>query len=451
MPKQRETYHWSKRRRLEDMPPSEMIDEIFGLIGSGSLYFNGAQRLCQATCRDHGDNAAEAVRAFASLGASGNCSQNIERDAYVWLRQMFGCALEPSRIWLYLQSPGKIAASYEKVPVLSIHEVFSAVWHAGVVQRQVSLYGPNGESSLRVFWKNAMERLEWARKHPATQGKTLDELSMLFPFVLFADGVEVFTNDEFIVWCWAVHTTAASGDSWDTRFPILALETSRLKDHDVRDKVHADVANYIAWEMLVLESKCFPTKWYLDEDFAVGTQRHARRGDHLAGGFGGIFCGIKGDRKERRNIHRFARHYQATFVCDQCLAMSTTSLCSVPELWYTSFGVDAGWRKTLIDHETYISSERRLSPFIVVRGYRHELAFGDLMHDLFIGAGNHHVANHMVVLAEHGCVRDDENRVVWDFDNALNVLMLRLRRWCHAHKCRHPPLVFLGGCYRGRA
>ena len=249
---------WSKRRRLDEMESSEMMDEIFELIGTGALYFNQAQRLCRASCRDHGGNAAEAVQAFATLGASGNASQNIERDAFSWLKNMFGTGLQPSQIQLYLQSSGRISAEWENVAVLSIHEVFSAVFHAGSDQQNLSLWGGNGDSKLREFWKNAMAHVAWAKNHPATQGRSVEELAKIFPIVIFVDGVEVFTNNEFVMWCWAVHTTAGNGDSWDTRFPIIAIEKNRMRDADVRMKCHADIANFIAWEMEVMESKVFP-------------------------------------------------------------------------------------------------------------------------------------------------------------------------------------------------
>ena len=122
---------------------------------------------------------------------------------------------------MYLQTPGKIGASWNQVPVLSPHEVFSAVWRAGPLQRSMSLFGPSGNTSLENFWRHATANLEWAKLHPATQGLDEDGLSKLFPMFFFIDGVEVYTNNEYVIWCWSMLPTSGSGDSWDTRFPMF--------------------------------------------------------------------------------------------------------------------------------------------------------------------------------------------------------------------------------------
>jgi hypothetical protein len=101
-----------------------------------------------------------------------------------------------------------------------------------------------------------------------------------------------------------------------------------MKDPEVRSKVYADVAAYINWEVQVLESKMFPEKWY-NAPFVEGTLRHNRRGTYFAEGFGGIFAGIKGDRKARKEVHRFQRNYASTFICERCVAM-----LSVFCLWF---------------------------------------------------------------------------------------------------------------------
>jgi hypothetical protein len=183
------------------MDDSEMLETIFDMLGRGTLYFDQAHRLCRASANDSQGYAAEAVLRFAKLGAGGKHSQNIERDAYRWLNSMLRIKTEPANIVLRLQNPWEIGAKFEEVPVLSIHEMFSALYHAGPIQQTVSLWGQSGRYGIRNFWAQAMQKLEWARKHPGTQNKTMDELAKILPIVFFIDGVEIFKNNEYVIWC----------------------------------------------------------------------------------------------------------------------------------------------------------------------------------------------------------------------------------------------------------
>ena len=70
-----------RRGRVEDMPQSEMFGEIMTQIGMGGTDFTCASRLANAAVRE--GMKSRAVLAFASLGAGGKNSSNIERDAHV--------------------------------------------------------------------------------------------------------------------------------------------------------------------------------------------------------------------------------------------------------------------------------------------------------------------------------------------------------------------------------
>ena len=188
-----------KRKRLDEMDESELVETVFDLLGRGAIYFSDAQRLCHAATND--GLAQEAVMRLGRLGTSGKRSQNIERDAYRWLNSMIDIGVEPQRIPFYVQQPGRIGARWEMIPVLSIHEMFAALWKAGPGQRNLSLFGSSGSQGLKTFWRNATKHLNWAKRHPALQNKTLDEMSRIFPIITFIDGVEVYKNNEFIIFC----------------------------------------------------------------------------------------------------------------------------------------------------------------------------------------------------------------------------------------------------------
>jgi hypothetical protein len=68
------------------------------------------------------------------------------------------------------------------------------------------------------------------------------------------------------------------------------------------------------------------------------------------------------------------------------------------------------------------------------------------MHDIFIGGGNHHVANHIVQFCELHLVRGFDGAIVTDFDKALEVLTIRLRLWCRKHGAKFPPHRLTRNC-----
>ena len=55
------------------------------------------------------------------------------------------------------------------------------------------------------------------------------------------------------------------------------------------------------------------------------------------------------------------------------------------ELYYGDFGPSALYPKTVISHEDYILSERELSPWTAVDGWRLELCWHDLLRVLYLG------------------------------------------------------------------
>jgi hypothetical protein len=133
--------------------------------------------------------AADRVRALASTGAHGRAAHNVERDCNRWLRNLFDCRIEPYAIPLNLEREDSVGTEQVMFPVLPPHEVFSALWHAGDLQRQVSLFGES-RSVVREFWAQAVKQ-PWGRLHPVVQNRSLDELAKVIGVVFHVDGVEV--------------------------------------------------------------------------------------------------------------------------------------------------------------------------------------------------------------------------------------------------------------------
>ena len=55
-----------------------------------------------------------------------------------------------------------------------------------------------------------------------------------------------------------------------------------------------------------------------------------------------------------------------------------------------------------MSHQLYLATERTISPFSKVCGFHLDSVWGDLMHDLYLGAAGEAIANGLVDLQESG-------------------------------------------------
>lgn len=91
-----------KRKAIESYGNSETFNKLTGLIGSGGLSVTAAVEIASSVVQDH-HIPHEALKAFSTLGSSGDHPQNYERDLFRWLSNCFGMRLQPYTIYLDLQ------------------------------------------------------------------------------------------------------------------------------------------------------------------------------------------------------------------------------------------------------------------------------------------------------------------------------------------------------------
>ena len=88
---------------MDSCQDSATVNLLLEQIGRGSANISAASdlaRVMKSECKSN----IPALDALASIGASGRCSNNNERDLHRWLRGMRGLQLETYEITLELQA-----------------------------------------------------------------------------------------------------------------------------------------------------------------------------------------------------------------------------------------------------------------------------------------------------------------------------------------------------------
>jgi len=164
------------------MPPSALMEVIFDKMGHGA-HLTDLRQFAHGAVLDGAETGR--LIGFASAGGWGKHPQNIERDLCKWLSNLFDVQLEPMYINLMLDTDDSLSLEEVRVPVLSIHEMFNAIWRAGPAQRDFSLFGKDGLPGLLEFWQHAQES-RWGQLHPVVlNGK---DLAKCFGVVIHIDG-----------------------------------------------------------------------------------------------------------------------------------------------------------------------------------------------------------------------------------------------------------------------
>lgn len=181
------------------------------------------QKVAEAVVEETAGCVSSAVRDLSSMGNSGSCPQNCERDLRRWLHDALGVELELHYITLTLQNtqgPGTVDVQH---PVLAPHVVASELWRASPDLFVQHVIGPGGPAAVRSFWKHSM-KAEWARKHPAAAQPHM--LDWTVPVRLHGDGARFVKGEKLVNLSWS--GAMSRGCSWNTRFLFTVVPHSLL-------------------------------------------------------------------------------------------------------------------------------------------------------------------------------------------------------------------------------
>lgn len=408
---------------MEDMPTSATAECFITAIGTGTSHVNAVANMARALAAD--GVTVEAVKCFASLGASGSCSSNTERDMHTWLSQLYDTRLEPYFLHMTLPSRSSLAPIPVILPVLPIHEMFHTLFLNGA-QFEVSMLGAGGHGSVSTFWQNLSQE-EWDTPHHVLE---LSDRAAFVPVNHHNDGAAVNNYTEMQSWTWS--SQLVKGDSWDTKFLYAWLPYEYMSTPEWKKIVHRELCNFVQWCHEAGESGRFPLTGYYGEQFPDKSYRSQMRGQLLAGGWKFAFFAWKGDRKARKETHQFETGTGSAFVCDVCLACQGFKK-GVPRLFYGNCNPSAPWLQTFVPHDLYLRRTPILwqSPWRVVKGWTIHRNAMDIMHDLYLGCGFDICGAILHELSTElpGAGRNDN----------LKKLFLDCRAWCRANGVYAPP------------
>jgi len=106
-----------KRKRLEEMNRSNVMDGVFEAVGEGHAFLSWLATHARRVKMDYGINTTEDIERLSILGASGASQQNIERDLERWLRNLYDHRIEPYPIKLELDWDGVASSAGPSDPV----------------------------------------------------------------------------------------------------------------------------------------------------------------------------------------------------------------------------------------------------------------------------------------------------------------------------------------------
>ncbi|CAK9018454.1 Nipped-B-like protein B [Durusdinium trenchii] len=155
----------SKKRRVDDVPPSELAREMLWDVSRGELAMSTMQRYANAAYKDGLDD--ETIMTLASLANWGRHPSNTEREFHRAVPSLFGTGLSPYCITIEVYNPDEGRVLPINIPVLLASDVLHELWKKGSPQLWDICVGATAKKA-RAFW-SAFRDDPAFRDHPVMQ------------------------------------------------------------------------------------------------------------------------------------------------------------------------------------------------------------------------------------------------------------------------------------------
>ena len=124
-----------------------------------------------------------------------------------------------------------------------------------------------------------------------------------------------------------------------------------------------------------------------------------RAGERICEDFDFSFAGSKGDLEYHQACFPSPQGFRTwrNFCCMRCMASS-----HLPETWYTDTSPNAGWKRTQLNTQDFLSNMTYRSPLTTLSGWHIMFILWDVMHNLYLGPGKDHIGSGVLLLAASG-------------------------------------------------
>ena len=271
--------------------------------GAGQSTLKGEHAMARSMVRD-GDRQ-PAIREFMDR-ASRPGDSHLTRNFLKWTKYLYGLAIP-----LYKFKVQVTALRHVVVHVIEPHYLLHHIYKHSPAQFEASFTDLGNEDALLEFWQLYLEQ-PCGKYHKFAKSCTPEELRCLLPLIWHVDGAEVHRNIEYHFWTYM--SVVASGNIWDIKFPLTAVDARSVRDKEAFRVVNAEITRYIGWSLTILQSNKLPDQHFLGEPLSPHLQTLA--GQDVTAAFSAAYAGLRTDGKARKLVHEFSRGYSSTFCCD---------------------------------------------------------------------------------------------------------------------------------------
>ena len=241
-------------------------------------------------------------------------------------------------------------------------EILHWLWKSGNFLQWVADDPDTASDRVEDYW-NHCSHLDFYKRLELSPSQHRTTVPVFF----HADGVKIYKSQK--AWVYSFSSACRKGPSIRTKLVIILLRENRI----IKEASHDAVGKLIGYIMDTLMTGRFPTHGPDGTCFDPGSPEQTRAGHKICGGWTLCFAGFKGDCEAKYIIHKSKRFYNATYICDHCLASRD------PNFTFGDFRLSANCLSHRFTHEEYmILQGNKQSSWRYVKGWTKDRNLEDL-------------------------------------------------------------------------
>ena len=251
------------------------------------------------------------------------------------------CTIQPGEVEIPLKVTDTEGTEHEVdkslTSILWPWDIIHWMWGTGIFKQWAADDPKTAEYRNQEFWQHC-SHLEFYKK----LGMSDSQHRSTVPIYVHADGVKIYKSQK--AWVYSISSACRKGPSIKTKLVVILLRENRI----IKEKTHDSVGILMSYIFDTLMSGKFPQRDHQQNAFKPGSLNAARAGTPFCGNWRFAFAGFKGDWEARYIIHKSKRFYNATWICDHCLASRD------PDYSFGDFRLTANCLSHRFSHDEYM-------------------------------------------------------------------------------------------------